>query len=1341
VPKAIDLTNPILIGPVQNQEHYMNGVIARRNNFAEPILGFLGDAYKEFGELTGRDYGLISKYKTEDADYVFLSIGSAAENIEAAVDHLRETRGAKVGSIHVNVLRPFPSAAIVEALKGKKACLILERTDEPLSGDNPLARDVRTALTKSYIHPGFPHREGYPIITHEEVPRNFSAVYGLGSRDFRPEHIVGAYEYVAEGRTRQDGKGAADGVTFFVLGVDHPYAVVSDEKPSLLPEGAIAVRLHSIGGWGMITTGKNLGEIIGDFGDFIAERDNAIDEFGQRKEVLHVSANPKYGSEKKGAPTSYFLTVAPERIRVNCDLRHVDVVLCCDPKAFLHTNPLAGMNDGGAFVWESEDAPERAWQRIPKRYRQEIIDRKIRVFILNGFKIAREATNRPDLQLRMQGNAFLGAFFRVSPFLEEFGIDPEHFREVVHKQYKKKFGRFGDAVVESNMEVMTKGFDQTTEIVYGDVNDPDTSLMRGVPLLPLDGASCNTCGMVKPAWEAERAPVYTMDYFDSEFRAGLGYDQPASPLASIGVVAAATGATASKFVSRRQTPVFIPENCTQCMACVAVCPDTAMPNTAQDITMVLETAIRHYITDIHERDNLLEALPDIDSSVREKLMASTKSKEPRSFGDVLHETIDGMSSVSDKARKELYGIVDILPVAYFKANAIFSSKEKKEPGSGGLFSIFISDLCKGCGECVHECGEKGALRMEPENEELHTQYASAVAFLDLLPETPQKYLGLYDYEHPEESKPAALRNHLMVRSNYEALVCGDGACAGCGEKSVLHSLDTVTEAYMRPIFHAKADRLSEKADRLEKEGQSRLAMLQEKHPEDYHTFRRAVAHLVMGLGGETPDDTSSRIEAHGDITDEEIIDALVAVMRQDAYNHKDLRAIDGRLPNGMSVMAMGANTGCNTVYGSTPPNNPHPYPWMNSLFQDGATISWLMGESFIQDHARRSVVPERLSDVLFERDENILPYQDYFDMVHMTDTLMTDREIRELPKVWAVGGDGGMGDIGFQNVSKVVLQNRPNVNIMMLDTQVYSNTGGQNSDSSPLPGGFDMNQFGEATEGKLTEMKSVAEILTVGHGSPFVGQVSMANAAKFYKALLDGLEYRGTAFFQCFTSCPTEHGTADNMSTVQAQRIRDSRGLPEFVFDSRRSEIYAEAIDIKGNPTPEVDWWTTKFKSTKEPYRYTVAHWAATEARFRRHFKTITAEQAADMTPLEDILVRITQNDVVHRRFLDPSHRAFVPDFEVFIVTERDDGKIVHLALSRQMVLFCVERRKAWRLLQSRAGIGNVEYRAQQNLLMKVDAGEIPMDEFVARTAELYQAELEPLAPKPAEKKRQAVPA
>ena len=204
--------------------------------------------------------------------------------------------------------------------------------------------------------------------------------------------------------------------------------------------------------WSLDAELKNLGEIIGHLGEFISQQKPEYDEFGRLKEVVHVSANPKYGSEKKGAPTNYFLVVAPERIRVNCDLRHVNVVLCCDPKAFTHTNPIEGLSEDGAFVWESSESPEEAWQRIPQRLRQDIIDKKIRIYILPGFDIAKNATSRPDLQLRMQGNAFLGAFFRVSPFLKQNGIDEEHFNKVVRSQYEKKFGKFGEAVVESNME-------------------------------------------------------------------------------------------------------------------------------------------------------------------------------------------------------------------------------------------------------------------------------------------------------------------------------------------------------------------------------------------------------------------------------------------------------------------------------------------------------------------------------------------------------------------------------------------------------------------------------------------------------------------------------------------------------------------------------------------------------------------------------------------------------------------------------------------------------------------------------------------------------------------------
>ena len=524
----------------------------------------------------------------------------------------------------------------------------------------------------------------------------------------------------------------------------------------------------------------------------------------------------------------------------------------------------------------------------------------------------------------------------------------------------------------------------------------------------------------------------------------------------------------------------------------------------------------------------------------------------------------------------------------------------------------------------------------------------------------------------------------------------------------------IRDRYMRPIFHKKAKRLREVATELENNGLARLAALKARSEDEYKWYTWSVAHSIMGLGGENDDDTAKRFAKHGEINDQEIIDALCAVLRQDAFNHRDLQAIDGRHANGMSVMFMGAHTGCNTVYGSTPPSNPHPYPWMNSLFQDGATISWLFGESATLNHARHSVVPERLANALLTRDDDVSSHSEYFELTHLDDTMMTDDEVREMPKVWAIGGDGAMGDIGFQNVSKVVLQHRPNVLMLMLDTQVYSNTGGQNSDSSNMLGGYDMNQFGAASQGKLVEKKSVSEAFISGHGSPFVAQVSMANSAKTYRAMLDGLEYRGTAFFQCYTTCQPEHGVADHLSADQAKLIRDSRGMPEFVYNPRAGELMQECLELKGNPTIKRDWWETKYKSTGEKYNYTVAHWAITEARFRKHVKAIPESSAAEFIHIDNMLTCITQQDVTYRRVFDEDHVSYVPDFGVYFKAEVG-GKFKYFTVSRQMVLFAVERRKAWRMLQSKAGVENKDYTAQKELLTNVEKGELTRDDLINR--------------------------
>jgi pyruvate-ferredoxin/flavodoxin oxidoreductase len=116
-------------------------------------------------------------------------------------------------------------------------------------------------------------------------------------------------------------------------------------------------------------------------------------------------------------------------------------------------------------------------------------------------------------------------------------------------------------------------------------------------------------------------------------------------------------------------------------------------------------------------------------------------------------------------------------------------------------------------------------------------------------------------------------------------------------------------------------------------------------------------------------------------------------------------------------------------------------------------------------------------------------------------------------------------------------------------------------------GGNDMNVFGTATQGKNVEKKTVAETFLAGHGSPFIAQVSIANAPKLYKAILDGPGVSRHGVLPVLHHLPAEHGVADDMALTQAQRVRDSRGAPEFVFNPRMGETYQEALDVKGNPS------------------------------------------------------------------------------------------------------------------------------------------------------------------------------
>src|SRR4029078_6807668 len=229
---------------------------------------------------------------------------------------------------------------------------------------------------------------------------------------------------------------------------------------------------------------------------------------------------------------------------------------------------------------------------------------------------------------------------------------------------------------------------------------------------------------------------------------------------------------------------------------------------------------------------------EIEKRTREMMRDAVAKNEKTPLPQLIRDVTNVVDGFSMEAKSQFFAVIDKVPLAYQKTNAIFATPEKKTPGAGGVFSIFVSDLCKGCAACVTACGEHMALRMVQETEEVNAEHETGTRFLDLLPDTSQKYLGLYNDSRPQDSKTATLRHMLMVRRNYDALVSGDGACAGCGEKSILKAITSVTEAYMRPLFHAKADRFRAKADQLDKVGVDRLAALKARSQEEYEMFRQ-----------------------------------------------------------------------------------------------------------------------------------------------------------------------------------------------------------------------------------------------------------------------------------------------------------------------------------------------------------------------------------------------------------------------------------------------------------------------------------------------------------------------
>ncbi|HVK15419.1 MAG TPA: 2-oxoacid:acceptor oxidoreductase family protein [Fimbriiglobus sp.] len=431
----MDPANPMMSGVVQNQDSYMKGKIAQRWYY-DRIEPALQDAFDEFANKTGRRYGFVEPYRCEDADYVLVGMGCYMETAKVTVDYLRDKKGVKAGCLTVSVFRPFPGQQIVEALKNAHAVTVFERMDDPLSTTgNHLTREVKAAFCDAITG-----QNGQEKIAR--VPRIYHGAAGLGSRDVRPADIIAAFHNMQ-----------TDGQDYFCVGIDHPLALKRTDDPDLRPSAAFSMRGHSVGGFGSVTTNKVIATIAGNV-------------FGK-----DVQAYPKYGSEKKGLPTTYYLTIADTHIDMHSELEKVELLCINDPTAIISPLTLKGLVSGGAiFMQAPYDDPAEVWARIPAENKKTIRDKKARVYFCDMVKIAREVASEPDLQMRMQGIVLLGAFLRLTPYTRDANMTDEQVYAGVEKALRKYFGKRGDQVVQENMHCVKRGYGEMKEIPQGIVN-------------------------------------------------------------------------------------------------------------------------------------------------------------------------------------------------------------------------------------------------------------------------------------------------------------------------------------------------------------------------------------------------------------------------------------------------------------------------------------------------------------------------------------------------------------------------------------------------------------------------------------------------------------------------------------------------------------------------------------------------------------------------------------------------------------------------------------------------------------------------------------------------------
>jgi pyruvate-ferredoxin/flavodoxin oxidoreductase len=501
--RALTPDNPIIRGTAQNPDVFFQAR-ERCNPFYDACPEAVQKAMAQFAELTGRTYNLFDYVGAPDAERVIICMGSGAETAHETVETLA-AQGEKAGLLKVRLYRPFSLKHFIDALPATvKSIGVLDRTKEPGSPGEPLYLDVVTAVAEAMAD-GAPFKE-YPTIT--------GGRYALSSKEFTPGMIKGVLdELIKDNPKNHFTVGINDDVTHTSLDYDPDF---STEDPDV-----VRAVFYGLGADGTVGANKNSIKIIGE----------DTDNYAQGYFV--------YDSRKSGAMTTSHLRFGPKPIRATYLINQANFVACHQFSFMEKIDVLKSAQEGATFLLNSTYGPDEIWDHLPRTAQQQIIDKKLKFYVINAFDVAKQAGMGGRINTVMQT-----CFFAISGILP-----PEEAIQAIKDSIKKTYGKRGEAVVKKNWDAVDMSLDHLHEVSVPAEVTSGFDLRKPVP---------------------DEAPEFLQEV-TSKLLIFEGDDLPVSKMPIDGAFPTATTQWEKRNIAL-EIPCWDPDVCIQCGKCSLVCP-------------------------------------------------------------------------------------------------------------------------------------------------------------------------------------------------------------------------------------------------------------------------------------------------------------------------------------------------------------------------------------------------------------------------------------------------------------------------------------------------------------------------------------------------------------------------------------------------------------------------------------------------------------------------------------------------------------------------------------------------------------------------------------------------